>query len=103
VLVVRIELWPRGEASRKVDLAVIAVENVGGTAEAGDYEFAVSHQVRAGSSATLKPSELLRNPRAAWKRGRVRGYDKQYGAVRLLHWVLQAAFPSRKKPWRGNR
>ncbi len=95
VLVVRVELWPKGEADRKRELAVVAIANVGGDAEAGDYEFAVSHQAGGTYRASLDPHELLRNPRSAWKTGRIRGYARRYGAVRLVHWALREAFKQR--------
>lgn len=94
MLVVKIELWPKGDAARKTDLAVVAIANVGGDAENGDYEYAVSHQAGSAFDGTLDPHELLsrKNTRAAWKRGKVKGYARRYGAVRLLHWALRNAF-----------
>jgi hypothetical protein len=95
MLVVRIELWPKGDESTKRDLAVIAIANVGGDATAGDYEYAISNQAGTRYAGSLDPHELLAPPqggkRPYWKRGKIVGFARSLGAVRLVHRVLRKA------------
>lgn len=91
MIVVRIELWPKGFKDEKRELATIAIANVGGTSEIADYRYAISHQVGTPSFQTLDPHKLLEGV-GVWKRGFLRGFQRHLGAVILVRNVLRRAF-----------
>jgi hypothetical protein len=90
MLMVKIEMWPHGDSSRKRDLAAIAIGNVGGDAETGDYEYLVSHQIDSAYARDWCGHEAFAaHGQGAWKRGKVTGFKRSLGAVRLLQTVLR--------------
>lgn len=104
MIVVRIELWPGGSKERRRDLALVAIANTGaGNAEHGDYVWAVSHQFGSKFSGEMaiekavseSPSLLLGGTEedgTSWKHGRLDGFARRKGAVRLVFEVLKKAF-----------
>lgn len=84
MIVIRLELWPKGDESRKRVLGVGEITNVGGTPEVGDY------RVRL-----LKSPEYARTPNVGkpWRSGKVEGFPrtKPYGPWDLLLLALFAA------------
>ncbi len=92
MIVVRIELWPRGDADRKRDLATVAIANVGGNTETGSYDFVISHQAGTKYAKSTDPIELLQKPSLGWRSGHIDGFKRQLGAVQLVKSVLQVAF-----------
>lgn len=90
MLMIKIEMWPLGDSSKKRDLAAIAIANVGGDEDVSDYEFWVSHQIDSIYSKGWESYELFASKRkGVWKRGRVEGFRRSLGAVRLLQSVLK--------------
>lgn len=82
MIVVRIELWPKGDESRKREIGVGHITNVGGTAARGDYKV-----------------KLLKSPEYAkrdgiWRSGEVHRFPrggKVFGPWDLLLLALSAA------------
>lgn len=69
MIVVRIEMWPRGNEKRKYPLGEIRIANVGGTEASGDY------------SVTM----LKRHRKSVWKTGHVHAFKrKRLGPYDLL-------------------
>jgi hypothetical protein len=94
VIVAKIELWPNGDEKAARLLQVVTITNDGtGTAEAGNYNVEVSHQI----GTKYLPNGLTGDPdRDVWKRGQVYGYRRRLGsAVGLLHRALSSALGSR--------
>ena len=57
MIVIRLELWPRGEESQKRLLGLAQIANVGGTVDLGDYDATI-----------FKSPEHATRP-GVWKRG----------------------------------
>lgn len=102
MIVVRIELWTRGKQEEAKELATIAIANVGGDAYDGDYEYGISHQANTKWAYERDPHKLLRHLDAdgkktceLWRTGKVRGFRRASGVVRLLLSVLAHAFGER--------
>lgn len=77
MLVIRIELWPKGDESRAREIGRGLIANVGGTDQVGDYE------VRLLKSAEYAKSYDPRRP-GVWRRGTVAGFPR----LRLGPWDL---------------
>ncbi len=65
MLVIKVELWPKGDESRAREIGRGLIANVGGDAQTGHYEVRL-----------LKSAEYSRNPGDVWKRGRVQGFPR---------------------------
>lgn len=111
MIVVRIEMWPHGDATEKRELAAIAIANVGGDSEVGNYAYAVSHQIdsvhggewpgldefarrslaQVGKLADREAPFAEKRPPGAWKRGRLDGFERRLGVVKLIAAVLRKA------------
>ena len=90
MLVVTVELWPRGDRSRARHLGTARIANVGGTRERGEYSVALSKWGR---------------PDESWRTGVVRGFPRlQRGPWDLLLLALHAtcsrrvALPAEDRP-----
>lgn len=87
MLVIRIELWPRGDHTRARSLGVATIANVGGTVKQGDYECRLFKSPEYSASAEKRPLEqMLTRPTAkeTWRKGRVEGFSR----LRLGPWDL---------------
>ncbi len=88
MIVVRIELWPKGDESRKVDLGTCRITNDGSekqNAEAGNY------------SVVLTKGRLYSKNLGIWRTGHVFDFPrKRLGPWDLLLRALQATVGSRK-------
>lgn len=92
MIVVTIDLWPRGDETKKRKLATVVIANAGGDARVANYNWAVSHQEgTVYAKAFEHPQELLDEPRLAWKKGSTKGFLRKLGAVKLLREVLNTA------------
>lgn len=92
MIVVRIELWPGGDKTRKQDLATVVISNDGsGTDRVANYKAVVSHQAGTQYAGSLDPAELITGARA-WKRGQLVGFRRDRGAVMLLKAALEVLF-----------
>lgn len=65
MIVVRLEMWPHGDAAKAYDLGAIEIANLGGTATKGDYGVRLAKSARmARSSGTWKAARVFGFPRA---------------------------------------
>lgn len=94
MIVVKIELWPHGDASRIRELGRMYIANRGESRDPrrGDYDVAVC---RRGSDAVPQPiSDYGPLPT---RRGEVRDYPRlSYNVWRLIARALLAAFPEER-------
>lgn len=80
MIVVKIEMYPGGDKTKKYPLGVIIITNDGtGTAKEGNYDVALSH---AG---------VYVNRKGIWKKGKVRGFPRKLSPYHLLARALRAA------------
>lgn len=87
MLVIKIELWPRGDHTRARSLGVATIENVGGDPKTGDYECRLFKAPEYSKQAETRPlHEILTKPKAkeTWRKGRVEGFAR----LRLGPWDL---------------
>lgn len=92
MIVVRIELWPQGNATRKRELAAISIANVGGDAKIAEYEYRVSHQIDSVHGAEWEGLEAFAfTGKGVWKSGRIERFARSRGVVKLLAAVLRGA------------
>lgn len=91
VIVVKVELWPRGDQKRARNLGVAEIENDGtGTAARGNY---CVRLFKFGERADGSPS------RAVWREGRIEGFDRaKRGGWDLLFLALRALVGGRRNP-----
>ena len=86
MIVVRLELWPQGDASKAQDLGTATIALAGGTAERGDYEVRLLKGRRYAKRAGV------------WRKGRVRGFprrSRRHGPWDLLYRALAATVRDR--------
>ena len=87
MIVVRLEMWPKGDSSKARSLGVATIANVGGNASTGDYECRLFKAPEYSRQAERRPLEqMLLRPLAkeTWRKGRVLGFARQ----RLGPWDL---------------
>lgn len=90
MIVIRMELWPKGAESLKRDLGVAHIVNVGGDGDLGNYEVTL-----------FKAAEY--SPKGAggiWRRGVVTGFprsSKQHGPWDLLFRALKGIVGPRNR------
>lgn len=96
MIVVRIELWPRGDETRKRELAVAVISNQVGRSletdgELGDYGVHVSHQAGSRYAHEVPDPHALVGGKGLWKRARVLNFPRRLGAVHLVQRALTEA------------
>jgi hypothetical protein len=87
MIVIKLEMWPRGDHSRARSLGVATIANVGGTADTGDYEVRLFKAQEYSRQAETRPlQEMLTRPLAkeTWRKGRVEGFRR----LKLGPWDL---------------
>lgn len=93
MLVVRIEMWPKGDESRKREIGRTYIYNSGGTPKRGEY------QVRVCRKNRFEPKErrhILTGEGFA-RTGSVEDYPRlSYNVWRLVSRALRSAFPEEK-------
>jgi hypothetical protein len=89
MIVVKIEMWPKGDASRARDLGRMFIYNAGGTDERGDYE------VRVCRKGNFNPGvAAIQTGDGFTRTGRVENYPRlAYNIWRLVLRGLRSAFP----------
>ena len=91
MLVVKIEMWPKGNEQRKREIGRTYIWNKGGDAKRGDYDVAVRRKGDYDRKAGTLPSE------GATRTGEVLNYPRQsYNVWRLVSRALKSAFPEEK-------
>lgn len=89
MIVVKIEMWPKGDESKKREIGRTYIYNAGGSLTRGDYEVRVC---RKNSFETT--GERLRTGRGFTRTARVEDYPRlSYNVWRLISRALRAAFP----------
>lgn len=87
MIVIRVELWPGGDASRAEDLGTAHIANESSLADTSTY-----------SVRLLKGKRYSSRPGGVWRTGEVRGYPRtstQIGPWELLYMGLKSALGSR--------
>ncbi len=92
MIVVKIELWPKGEESLKKELGRTYIHNCGGTDKKGDYK------VRVCRKGDFEPDrEKIVDGKNCTRLGEVFNYPrKSYNVWRLIIRSLLSAFPEEK-------
>lgn len=86
MIYIRVELWPKGDESRKREIGTAIIDNVGGTATTGNY------RVRL-----LKSPEYAKRT-GVWKQGAVVGFPRlRLGPWDLLFRALAACVSERNR------
>jgi len=83
MIVVKVELWPSGDESRKQDLGTAQIFNLSNLAEVSAYGVRL-----------LKGAAYSKRPGQAYKEGRVEAFprtDKRWGPWELLALALESA------------
>lgn len=79
MVVIKVEMWPHGDESRKYSLASATIANIGGDVTTGDYEY-----------------KLFNKAGGFWKAGFIKGFPrKRLMAFDLLYRALKEAFGKR--------
>lgn len=87
MLVIKIEMWPRGDHTRARSLGVATIENVGGTVKEANYLARLFKAPEYSSVAETRPlPEMLTRPtsRETWRKGSVERFPR----ARLGPWDL---------------
>jgi hypothetical protein len=87
MLVIRIEIWPRGDHTAARSLGVATISNVGGTLETGNYECRLFKAPEYSKQAETRPlHQMLTQPLAkeTWRKG----YVEKFPRRRLGPWDL---------------
>jgi hypothetical protein len=87
MIVIKLEIWPKGDHTRARNLGTAAIWNVGGDADTGDYEcrlFKSPEYSRTNAGRSIE--EMCTRPlaRETWRKGRVEGFLR----ARLGPWDL---------------
>lgn len=87
MIVVKIELWPHGDETKKYDIgyAVIALNAVSKDRKIGNYDVALSH------------SGTYFNKDGIWKSGEVIGHNRGDSPYHLIAKALESALSNKKK------
>lgn len=92
MIVVRIEMWPKGDESRAREIGRTYIYNAGGSLTKGDYEVRVCRKNRFEHV----PRKVL-SGEGFTRTGRVEGYPRlAYNVWRLVLRALRAAFPEER-------
>lgn len=89
MLVVKIELWPKGDHTRARTLGVGTIANVGGSVSTGHYEARLLKSPEYSTAAARDTRTLEQRctrplEKDTWKKGRVEGFPR----LRLGPWDL---------------
>jgi hypothetical protein len=103
MLVIKIELWPRGDRTKAREIGRTYIANVGGDTERGDYEAAVCRRGTTSQLATdpdwyhRTPMPLDPSGPKATRTGSVHDYPRQsYNVWRLVIRALLSCFPEER-------
>lgn len=90
MLVLKLEMWPHGDETRKREIGRTYIYNDGqGSARRGNYEVRVCRKDKYGTNL-----DDLRNGKGFTRTGRVEDYPRlSYNVWRLIARALKSAFP----------
>lgn len=79
MLVIRIELWPKGNPEKKRDLGIATIANVGGTLDVGEYDCKLLKSPEYSSKASRPEIERIQRPHRSeiWRRGKVGDFPRR--------------------------
>jgi hypothetical protein len=99
LIVIKLEMWPKGDHRLARSLGVGTIANVGGTADTGEYEVRLFKSREYSRGAEARPlHEMLTRPTAkeTWKKGVVSMFPRlKLGPWDLLFRALAACIDSR--------
>lgn len=86
MIVIKVELWPKGDPARAKDMGFATIENDGtGTDKAGNYKVTLFKWTKGGKGS-----------RSIWKQGGVSGFDRmKRGPWDLLFRALRGILGAR--------
>ncbi len=87
MIVIKLEIWPRGDHNRARPLGVATIANVGGTLQTGNYECRLFKAPEYSKQAETRPlHEMLTRPKSkeTWRKGTVAGFSR----LKLGPWDL---------------
>ena len=92
MIVVKIEMWPKGSEEKRYELGRTYIYNCGGDARRGDY------QVRVCRKGDFEPeARRIVAGEGFTRTGEVRNYPRlSYNVWRLVSRALRSAFPEEK-------
>jgi hypothetical protein len=94
MIVVKIEMWPKGDESKKYEIGRTFIYNAGGTLTRANYEVRVCR--KGGLNKAPSVSDLHSGEGFA-RTGRVEGYPRlSYNVWRLILRALRSCFPEEK-------
>lgn len=79
MLVIKIELWPKGNYKAARSLGVATISNIGGDNATGDYECRLFKSAAYSSQAEKRPlEEMCTRPlaRETWRVGTLKGFPR---------------------------
>lgn len=92
MIVVKLEMWPKGNEEKKYDLGRMYIANTGGSVERGDYVAAVCRK-----GTTDVPEPVHRRGVKASRTGEVKDYPRiSYNVWRLIIRAAKSCFPEEK-------
>lgn len=92
MLVLKLELWPGGDASRSREIGRTYINNVGGTDKRGDYDVRVMR--KDYDPQTISMRDVFANGKGITRKGHVSNYPRlSYNVWRLIVRALLSAFP----------
>lgn len=92
MLVLRLEMWPKGDETRAREIGRTYIYNDGGTLTRGDYEVRVCRRNRY----EVEPGTVSEGSKFA-RFGSVRGYPRlRFNVWRLVLRCLSASFPEER-------
>lgn len=87
MIVIDLQMWPRGDETKKYSLGAVVIVNVGGTLDMGEYEVRILKSASHGAKKA-----------GVWKAGKVSGFPRlRLGATDLLLRALVACIGYRSK------
>lgn len=95
MIVVKIELWPGGDASRSREIGRTYINNTGGSDSRGDYDVRVMRKDYDPQNISLR--KVFGEGKGIARKGRVEKYPRlSYNVWRLIAKALLSAFPEEK-------
>lgn len=92
MIVVKIELWPWGDAKRSKEIGRLYIANVGGSIQRGNYDGAVCRR-----GTTELPQPINPDGPKPTRSGHVEDYPRlSYNVWRLVLRMLRSCFPEEK-------
>lgn len=92
MIVVKLELWPGGDASRSHEIGRTYINNVGGAGKRGDYDVRVMRKDYGPDTVSMR--NVFADGKGIARKGHVSNYPRlSYNVWRLIVRALLSAFP----------